>query len=298
MRKLLVSDYDKTLKVNYDFKNDLLMKINVKAIKSFLSEGNVFMLNTGRAFESIKEEIEKNGIPYSYLACNDGTILLDNKDNLLRMYDITNPPYNYEYLLTVLNKMKIEYVIEAGNIILSKESFDNNPDIADKYYLNYNIVDGKVYLTPMNVDEAIKKFISRFDSFKLTEWKHGNNLLEYEIYRKDPKIVFSVYNDKSKIVDELNLFARLYGLQLAIFMQRFMFLRHDKITKSTMIEELRNIINIDRDNVFTIGDNYNDYQMIKDYHGYTMPWGKEELKAVCEGITPSVSRLIKKIKRW
>ena len=63
-----------------------------------------------------------------------------------------------------------------------------------------------------------------------------------------------------------------------------------------MIEELIKVLNIDRDNVFTVGDNYNDYQMVKDYHGYTMPWGKQELKEVCEGITPSVSSLIKKIK--
>ena len=298
MKKLLVSDYDKTLKVNYDFKNDLLMKINVKAIKKFLSEGNVFMLNTGRAFDSIKDEIIKNNIPYSYLACNDGTLLLDNKDRLLKMYDITNPLYNYEYLVTTFNTKKIDYTIDGGYIVLSQDTFANNPNIADKYYLNYNIVDGKVYLTPLTVQEAIQRFISRFDSYKLTEWKHDDYLLEYEIYRKDPKIVFSVYNDKSKIVDELNLFARLFGLQLAVFMERFMFLRHDKITKSTMIEDLRDILDIDKDNVFTIGDNYNDFQMIKDYHGYTMPWGKEALKTVCEGITPSVSRLIKKIKRW
>ena len=140
--------------------------------------------------------------------------------------------------------------------------------------------------------------ISNYEDYKLNEWCYKDYLLEYGIRRNDSGIIFNVYRDKSKIVDALNLFANLYGLQLAIFMERFMFLRSKNITKSTMIEEIVKIEGIDKDAIYTVGDNYNDYHMIKDYHGYTMPWGKEELKDVCEGITPSVSSLIKKIKRW
>ena len=41
-----------------------------------MSNGHIFMLNTGRDYSSIKQEIVANRVPYNYLACNDGTILL------------------------------------------------------------------------------------------------------------------------------------------------------------------------------------------------------------------------------
>ena len=92
----------------------------------------------------------------------------------MKMYDITNPTYNYEYLLTIFRQNNIDFSAEGSNIVLSKETFDNNPNIADKFYLNYNIVNGKVYLSPMNINDAINVFISRFDEYELTEWKHDN----------------------------------------------------------------------------------------------------------------------------
>ena len=87
MKKLLVSDYDLTLKLLYDFDNDFLIRANVEAIKELMAKGNIFMLNTGRDYNSIKEEVIANKIPYNYLACNDGTILLDEHDGLIHYYD-------------------------------------------------------------------------------------------------------------------------------------------------------------------------------------------------------------------
>ena len=45
------------------------------------------------------------------------------------------------------------------------------------------------------------------------------------------------------------------------------------INKSSTIEYLENKINIEKKDIFTIGDHNNDYEMIKDYNGFTMLWG-------------------------
>ncbi len=298
MKKLLVSDYDKTLKVHYDFTHDIFMKINVKSIKRFIQNGNFFMLNTGRAFDSIKKEIVDNKIPYNYLVCNDGTLLLDNKDNVVRMYDLSNPQYNYEELITYLKRNNINSIVVDNSIIINKDEFDSLDNLADDFYLNYNIVDNKVILSPKSFDEIMINFITKYPEFKLREWKHNNILLEYEIYRNNPKIIFSLYKDKTGMLDDIKRITNLYNIQLAIFMERIIYLRHKDITKSTMIEETSKILDIKHDDIYTVGDNYNDLQMIKDYHGYTMPWGKKVLKEECEGITSSVNRLIKRIERW
>lgn len=76
--KLLVSDYDGTLN---PYIGDI--QSNLNEIKKFCDRGNIFMISTGRSFESIKKEINKHNIKYDYLSCNDGSVLFDKYDNLL-----------------------------------------------------------------------------------------------------------------------------------------------------------------------------------------------------------------------
>lgn len=77
-RKMLVSDYDGTLKSN--LKN---LMINIEAIKKFRKQGNIFTISTGRPYDSIKAECDKYGIEYDFLNCYDGSVLFDRQDNLL-----------------------------------------------------------------------------------------------------------------------------------------------------------------------------------------------------------------------
>jgi|GEM_PF-2173113 len=77
-RKMLVSDYDGTLKS--DLKN---LMINIEVIKKFRKQGNLFTISTGRSYESIKTECDRYGIEYDFLNCYDGSVLFDDQDNLL-----------------------------------------------------------------------------------------------------------------------------------------------------------------------------------------------------------------------
>ncbi len=77
-RKMLVSDYDGTLKS--DLKN---LMINIEAVKAFRKQGNLFTISTGRPYDSIKMECDRYGIEYDFLNCCDGSVLFDSQDNLL-----------------------------------------------------------------------------------------------------------------------------------------------------------------------------------------------------------------------
>ena len=98
---LLASDYDNTLNT---FKLDL--KINIYYLKKFIKEGNIFLLNTGRPYKSIKREIREYNIPYNYLSCNDGNILFNNLDSILYASNISD--YIYKDLKQLEDKFKIE----------------------------------------------------------------------------------------------------------------------------------------------------------------------------------------------
>lgn len=83
--RLLVSDFDGTFHPRF-FGN---LKANIKAIEKLRQQGNRVMIATGRSFYAIKEELTKYQVPYDYLACNDGAILFDNKDCLLKVFPIS-----------------------------------------------------------------------------------------------------------------------------------------------------------------------------------------------------------------
>lgn len=78
IKKMLVSDYDGTLKS--DLRNLL---INIEAIRNFRKEGNLFTICTGRSYDSIKSQCDRYKIEYDFLNCCDGSVLFDGNDNLL-----------------------------------------------------------------------------------------------------------------------------------------------------------------------------------------------------------------------
>ncbi len=68
-----------------------------------------------------------------------------------------------------------------------------------------------------------------------------------------------------------------------------------KIDKSKAIKLLIHDLNINKNDVFTIGDSYTDLNMIKDFNGYAMKKSVKELIDVAHGEVRSVTELIERI---
>lgn len=83
---LLISDYDGTLK-SYDNNPNIIeketFKKNINAINKFIDNGNKFVIATGRSTDSIKDEIEKYNINYTYLMTYNGRTILDKEENVI-----------------------------------------------------------------------------------------------------------------------------------------------------------------------------------------------------------------------
>lgn len=224
--KLLASDYDCTLNT---FECDL--RFNIIFIKKFIQKGNIFVLNTGRSYESIKSEINKFHIPYNYLACNDGNLLLDHNNNLISCTNIEN---------------KLDDLLE---------------------------------------------FKEKFSKMEIRPFKFNENVLEYEITN---------VNINETFLNELQKFCTHHGLCYKTFRvlnRKFLYIGISNISKSSAIREISRMENIQEKDIYTIGDHLNDIEMIRDFNGYTLPWGKKEVKEVSQGVCLSVASLIKKISR-
>lgn len=72
--KILISDFDHT------FFDDNYLK-NIELVNKFVSEGNLFIIATGRSINNLNIDIIDYKINYSYLICSDGASIYDNKHN-------------------------------------------------------------------------------------------------------------------------------------------------------------------------------------------------------------------------
>lgn len=179
---LLVSDYDGTLKrFNktldliglIDFKRDLLN------IKKFINNGNLFVISTKRMYESMKDEIKKYNIPYSYLTLCEGLITIDKNDRLIYS-DCIN-----KELINFIKKEQSKYQEKIKNVYC----YDNKGKISYFDKDEYTVIGIKCFdtsylanLTKIINDEFPNLNIS-FDSHTSAVWMHNNTTKQLGIER-------------------------------------------------------------------------------------------------------------------
>lgn len=165
--KLLVSDFDGTYYINEES-----ILINNKYINKWRDNGNLFMLSSGRSFKSLKSMTEKYNIKYDYLSCCDGSILYDNKDNVIIKYKL-----NEQIVKSFLSLIK--YV----NIERIQYSYD------DEYY------NKKQKGTLIGINLVIQN--ENVNNIFLNKWNElKNNNLNYDFlgYKHDDITFFCIKN--------------------------------------------------------------------------------------------------------
>lgn len=207
---LISSDYDGT------FDNSLFnIRVNNLRIKKFRSDGNIFMINTGRCFKNAKLVTDQYKIPYTYLAAGDGTSLYNEKDELI-------------YFNKLDSKMIDEYLFFAQENKLGNIDFLYEEEYSKRYIDCREI--GSVSLTVERRDLS-------------TELREAFKELE----RKHPDYVFSIY----------------YGNGVA-----FLTIKSKGINKTLPIRFIQDKYGIHSKDIFTIGDELNDLEMIREFNGF------------------------------
>ena len=236
---LLVSDFDGTF-----YTTERNIKINVKRIKDFIDQGNIFMLSSGRSYTSLKCMIDKYHIPCSYMATEDGSHLFDSKGNLLKE-DLMDKSIQDE--IEPIIRLKRHRGIQYGT---TRDYLENNKDNLDLSSINFIIEDDRIN-------------------------KDFNN----EWYKLRDK-----YKTKYEFL--------IYGYN-GIY---FYCIKEKGIDKSRPIYNLSNILDLDKRNIFTIGDGDNDLPMIVDYNGF-MIGDNDSLKRCALGCYNNVYELVDDIER-
>ena len=153
--KVLASDFDNTI---YFLNDPIITKKNVEIIKRFIAEGNIFCLITGRTYMEVKKDLEKIGLPYTYLICGDGAMIFDSTDYCLQTIGLSKDVV--EKTISILRKENYEPYLEDGYNITT------NPNDCIKISAEY---DNKELAT-----KVVEKINKELDVYAYASRKHIN----------------------------------------------------------------------------------------------------------------------------
>jgi len=222
--KIIISDFDGTL-------FDEEFEANVNAIKRFTDAGNKFIIATGRAINSLSEDLSMVDIDCEYYVCNDGAVIFDKYFNVVFRKDL-----NREVVRPIFNMLQddeniLETLIDTSHGYVSDSSANANGIIARPY-----------------------------DKTKAT-------ITLGTIVRRFPEVHGYISRNWINIIDR-------------------------SLNKSTAINFLIESYRFNKNDIITVGDGLNDYDMIKDYNGYTLTKGHEDLKTISRGVVANLSELV------
>lgn len=178
----------------------------------------------------------------------------------------------YDYLIInhgtgILKEDKLIYDQKIDKNILEK--------IIEKYNLNLSENYTLIRNTEGNFFSTSREGLVRPNTSQITKIHIEFNK---DNYKKELSYLKSVYGKYLNIYEILSN----YAIELI----------SNKTSKLNAIEKLIKIENINKGNIYTIGDGYSDVEMISKYNGYAVPNAIDDVKKVCIRVIKNVGELI------
>jgi len=254
--KLFASDYDGTY-LKHMKRGQLDLKRNIKMTKKWQEVGNLFVVSTGRPIWMMQLEKKMHGIVYDYIIGLNGGIIVSKHGEIL--------------FQKAMNQNIAKTIVKL---------------IQQQDFLQYSITDGICGYYHAKFDIRNKSFYLLM-LFKLFFKKYSSSLekaLSQEI------VQISV---ETKSHDEAVMFAKQINDQFGGDVIAFANLRHVDIaakglSKATGVAYVANLHSIQGNQVYCMGDSFNDVPMLEAYHGFTLPEARQEIKDKVEAIYDTV----------
>ena len=261
---LLACDIDGTLLIS-----DYLPPENVKAIEFFISEGGAFSLSTGRTVGAVSTVTSRIKNLSPSIVANGSMI-----------YDFSKETALYEEFVPSEDRYIVKRVLEACPTVGVEIH-----SVKQVLVVNSNIetVDHEKY-------ENLDALSLDYESALRYNWNKVLYLFANDDEAKTVKQTISLCEHNSQFVDTT---AVIDGRR------RYYYEHVPKgVSKATALVKLCKILNINKGNLFAIGDYYNDLEMIKIADvGAALAESPDEVKAVakkvvCEAKNGAVAEFI------
>lgn len=184
-------------------------------------------------------------------------------------FDLTFFDSNYEKNIELINSFVEKgniFVIATGRTVELLKKEIENKNIKFKYLIcsdgaiilddNYNILKS-VTFDKIMIEEIIK------------DLKNDNNLIKLEIDKNDWGIsgIYAVFANLNYARERLQYIINKYNVSGYLSTHGINIINKN-ISKVDGIEYIKKSLNINENNIYTIGDNVNDLEMINNYNGY------------------------------
>lgn len=230
-------------------------EINYEYIELLRRQGHHFAIVTGRGEMAVIDNMRPM---FDYILATSGSYIVNNLGNVI-----------YRSLL-------------AKEQLLQMISIARNSN-ACSYEISNGCFASLTYLVPVDKHpyQSLKKFLKSFSG------------VESELLEADLNVQFSIafYNeaDRDQVLLELE---KIEGIHIHIN-GLYVDITNSACSKQTAIEYLNSINQYDQ--IFTIGDALNDYEMVKSNYGFAMEDGHDDLKQIARQTVPSVAECIRRI---
>lgn len=223
--RILASDFDGTLLVNNE-----IDKRDIDSIKRLRKEGHKFIISTGRNLLGVKEVLEKYNLQFDYLVLCNGALIVDNEFNVIK-----NSIVSYEDAKEIINEFS-----DKENIMIH---FDNGNGMTLIENKNANM-EKLQFFEELNVEFYPKK--------EILNLKSGASIMS--IFSTDSSVEIAE-NIKEKLL-------QMFGDELGIFRNQFFVdIVAKGASKGNGLKEILKIENKDFDDIYTVGDSFNDISM-------------------------------------
>jgi len=245
--KLFVFDVDATL-IDENF---ILKDSTIEAINERLKMGDVVAIASGRPFLGITQYLDRFCEGKKYVIASNGAATYDIKGNVL---DIE--PVYYKDFVELQNKY--------GYLI----------DKVDASLACYTLSEvGYFRLTPNVELESTCNGVVPLRDFNVFPMKDDEPLL---------KMMIAAHAKDLENVDFSEMDAKYNHVDSSEFYHEFV---NKNTDKSRGVEVLRKLLNLDKEDCYTFGDEMNDYKMIKKFNGIAMGNAIEKVKKVAHFVT-------------
>ena len=232
-------------------------------------EKNILASDYDQTFYLNDEDIEKNKKAIELFKEKENIFIIatgrsyfdfNNKKNL---YNI-----KYDYL-----------IINHGATIL-----DSHDNVMYNYVINNDIVNE--LKKDLELEKSSEIFCcSKFES--RVDFEHQNLTKIHVKYNETNDAIRINSKMKEKYSKYINsyLVSNLKSIEII----------SNEIDKSLAIEKVAKDLNINENNIFTVGDGYSDIEMVKKFNGYCMKESVEDLKKIAKKEVNSVSEIVEEL---
>ncbi len=198
-KKILISDYDQTF-----YLNDIDMERNKKAVNKFRSNGNIFVIATGRSYLDFHNKVNLYKFNYDYVIINHGATILDKDNNILANFPIKKEIINdikndlqlekaingfccsklesrVDFTHDHLTKINVKYPTMEEAMIINEKINNKYSNYINSYYVNKNSLE--IISNEINKSKAISLLLSKLNMSNNNVYTIGDGYSDIEMIK-------------------------------------------------------------------------------------------------------------------